>query len=124
MYKDKLSKLCGVLKDSNPEDMSIIADAVKSCAGYILAVVELEAFSQTAKLQLEPAEYRDEVMRLDKSRSNAHNSCMANLRIVNRLAQVSGMDDIFPGIDDMDRAEIADMYIKPVADEYFLKRKK
>lgn len=128
MYKEKIENLIDVIRKSGEataeEDVGYLEDAINACADYVDSVVQMESAITVARFRLEGEEFRETVERLDKTRRLNHNSAMCGLNMINRVAKVYGVKEIFEGVEDMDRIEIADNMIYVVVQEFFENRKK
>ena len=107
--KPKLTKLISAISMQNVDtslEVNALAELICSAVNYTQSVVELEAALLTSKYQIEGNEYRENIQRLDQDRTKAHNSLIANLRMVNRLAERYKIEQVYTGSDE--RIEIGD----------------
>ncbi|MCL2321619.1 MAG: DUF3232 domain-containing protein [Oscillospiraceae bacterium] len=81
-------------------------------------MAKMETSIQSARFRLDPDEYRETVERLDRNRKYAHDVCISNLKIINKLAQIANQDILFLNLEHMTRTEIAEKYILPIANEF------
>lgn len=79
-------------------------DMIGDCAGYVGAVVEMEACKSDPEKG--GAEYREKLSSLDKRRTIAHNSLISKIQTVNRICQNIGIEPVCA--DNLARAEYGD----------------
>ncbi len=108
---DAFVKLADKIKASSSvdaaDDLEALNDAVTSFRGYVDKVDAGEQQIKLAAVRFENEEFREMVSRYDRNRHNAHEDAIANVRLVNRLAQIYGVDPLFTG-DDQERLQVAD----------------
>lgn len=101
------SKVIYELLEKNKNDSDIIElieDCLLSFEDYHRAVYRLEIYKQIYTGRSSDIEvYREQVANLDKSRTVCHNSVIANVRILNRLAAQQGCAPVYEGIVSEDR---------------------
>ena len=118
MYREKINEFINSVSKSNDIDaLDLINDVIDSATEYIKRVNNLEAARMTAKITSEPAEYREIIQKLDRLRSSAHNSLIANVKALNRLCRAMGIILIYEG-DEEKRIEIAE-FARELTDEIF-----
>ena len=88
-------------------DLDALNDAMTSFREYVNKVDAGEQQIKLAAIRFEGDEYREMVSLYDRNRHNAHEDAIANVRLVNRLAQLYSVDPLFTG-DDHNRLQIAD----------------
>ena len=77
----------------------LIGDCIRSFEEYHKAVYELEVTRRLmASTFDDAAEYRNKIESLDRSRTTCHNSLIANVRILNRMAEKNGLPPIYDGV--------------------------
>jgi hypothetical protein len=122
--KLKIKKLIDAINASQEkfkaDDLLAVEDFINDCGRYIERVNAMEAALQVARLRMEPEDYRQLIMDLDRSRKLTHDALIASVRLVNRLCGVYGVEKIYTGPDE--RIPIAE-FAKEVTDEYFKERK-
>ena len=95
------------------DDLEALDDAMTSFREYVNKVDAGEQQIKLAAVRFEGEEYREMITQYDRNRHNQHESAIANVRLVNRLAQIYGVNPLFTG-DDQNRLEIADFCIDVV----------
>lgn len=107
---------------NDADALDLIQKAVVSMADYVREVcffeTRMSVLSDTKQYSGE--ELRSEKERIDQKRHDAHESAISGVKLLNRLAEMKGLDPIFCG-DITNRYEIADFCGKCVA-EIFEKR--
>lgn len=125
MKSDKINRLIKAIVSNNREsagdDMKLIEDFASSCGRYLKATIELEAARSTARYYLDGEEYRRHIEDLEKACSNAQNSLVAAVKIINRLCEINEVEMIYTGSED-DRITQAE-FVFETAQGYFNKRK-
>lgn len=120
--KNKVNALLEKIKD-DADKTSLVRDMIDSCANYVDTVVNMENAINVYRFRAEdPSELRVMIQRLDQTRRIVHNALISNVRIVDRLCKMEGVEPIFGGSDE-DRLAVAE-FAKRVVDEYFEDRKK
>mgnify|MGYP001383624584 FL=1 len=120
--KERINALLEKIKD-DPDLVSLVRDMVDSCANYVDTVVNMENAINVYRFRVEdPSELRVMIQRLDQTRRIVHNTVISNVRIVDRLCKINGVEPVFGGLDE-DRLAIAE-FAKKVVDEFFEDRKK
>jgi len=124
MLKERFDSLIEAIrqqgKGHSADDIKAVEDYIKDCGKYIEAVTNMEAAIAAARFYLEPEDYRQYIMQLDRSRKLAHDALIASTRLINRLCRLYGQDQIYTGEDS--RIAMAD-FAAQVVQEYFAKRK-
>jgi len=120
--KNKVNALLEKIKDY-ADKTSLVRDMVDSCANYVDTVVNMENAINVYRFRVEdPSELRVMIQRLDQTRRIVHNTVISNVRIVDRLCKINGVEPVFGGLDE-DRLAIAE-FAKKVVDEFFEERRK
>ena len=114
---DVLKKLM-LLHADNKQILNIIFDALWSFEEYHNCIVkmELSCLTYTTKV-LERADYQYMVKDLDEKRTMRHNSVLASVNMLNRLAANEGLDPVYDGIVSEERPyrrEVADAVLEYV----------
>ena len=103
--------LAGKIKsNSSPDaadDLEALDDAMTSFREYVNRVDAGEQQIMLAAVRFEGDEYREMVSRYDRNRHDQHEAAIANVRLVNRLAEMYGVSPLFTG-DDQERLQVAD----------------
>jgi len=102
------------------DELQIINDFINDCGNYIEKVTGMEAAIATERFRLDPADYRELIVRLDRNRKLAHEALIASVRVVTRLCLAYQVPKVYEGPDE--RIPIAE-FAKEVVDEYFAERK-
>ncbi|MBQ9007984.1 MAG: DUF3232 domain-containing protein [Clostridia bacterium] len=110
MNRDSLRKLIQQSKD-DPELLEAIQDALLSFEEYHRAIYSMEIRKQLLTDAADPREYREEVSKMDHNRTTNHNTVLANVKMLNRMVELSGLPPIYDGIVSEDRP-----YRRQVAD--------
>jgi hypothetical protein len=92
------------------------------CGEYVERVNTMTDLCNVGKFGMDGEEYRERMNSIDRSRSTVHNSLIANVKLVNRLCGLYGLEPLFLG-DPEDRIEVAEFAMAVVA-ENFTNRKK
>lgn len=122
--REKFTELTNKIKESNSEyalnDIKNVEEYIQECGNYIKRVNDMEAALTVARYRMEPEDYREYIVELDKKRKVAHDSLIASTRLLNKLCNLYGVEPIYSGSDS--RIEIADL-AKAVVDEMYDTRK-
>jgi hypothetical protein len=124
MLREKFTELTEQIKRSNStfarDDMKNVEDFINSCGEYLKRVNDMEAAITVARFRMDPQDYRHYIVELDRNRKIAHDSLIANVRLLNKLCSLYDTDPIYTGSES--RIEIAD-FAKSVVDEMYDTRK-
>ena len=114
---DAYLKLADKIKNSNSadsaDDLEALNDAMTSFREYVNRVDIGEQQILLAAIRFEGQEYREMLSRYDRNRHNQHETAIANVRLVNRLAEIYEVSHLFTG-DDQDRLAVADFCLDVV----------
>lgn len=110
---DRLSKLIGHYKN-DIEAIDFIKSALESFEDYHTAVMEEQLFPIIYGGVIVGSEYRERCAALDKARTIHHNSVIANVNLLNRMAQAAGLPAIYNGVVSEERP-----YRRQIADAVF-----
>ena len=102
------------------EDVQAVEDFISDCGNYVDKVTTMEAALSVARFRMEPDEYREFIIRLDRNRKYAHDALIASVRVMNRLCGVYDVAKIYEGPDE--RIPIGDFALE-VSTEFFKERK-
>lgn len=103
-----------------PSDLQAVEDLIADCGRYVESVTAMEAAQAVARFRLEPKDYQALIVQLDRNRKMAHDTVIADIRLVNRLCGVYSVPPVYEGEDSrIAHAEFA----AAVAGEYFKDRK-
>ncbi len=79
--------------------LSLIDDCLSSFEAYHNAVYKLETYKMLHNGNIKNGEiYRDTVMELDRNRTVCHNAVIANVSILNGLADMNNLPHVYEGI--------------------------
>ena len=112
MYKTNFITLVNSYNDDE-DALDLIETNMNNLNGYVSAVYAMEVQIQTLRFRLDG----EAVTNLDKRRRNAHEAAIAACSILNRLANLAGVDPLYSG-DLEDRNEVAEFCIA-IVDELF-----
>lgn len=116
MYKTNFITLVNSYNDDE-DALDLIETNMNNLNGYVSAVYAMEVQIQTLRFRLEGEDYREAVTNLDKRRRNAHEAAIAACSILNRLANLAGVEPLYSGNLE-DRNEVAEFCIA-IVDELF-----
>lgn len=124
MVKKKILSLIEKIKASQSQyakdDLKAVENFITDCGRYVDKVTAMEAALVSARFRMEPEDYRELIIELDRSRKYAHDALIASVRLINRLCGVYGAECVYDGPDE--RILIAELAIE-VAAEFFKERK-
>ena len=109
MYKTNFITLVNSYNDDE-DALDLIETNMNNLNGYVSAVYAMEVQIQTLRFRLEGEDYREAVTNLDKRRRNAHEAAIAACSILNRLANLAGVEPLYSGNLE-DRNEVAEFCI-------------
>ena len=95
------------------EDLEALNDAMTSFRDYVNRVDAGEQQIRLAAVRFEGEEYRELITQYDRRRHDQHEMAIANVRLVNRLAEIYGVTPLFSG-NDQERLEVADFCLDVV----------
>ena len=114
---DAYAQLADKIKASGSEDaaddLEALDDAMTSFREYVNKVDAGKQQIKLAAVRFEGEEYREMITRYDRNRHNQHEEAIANVRLVNRLAEIYGVSPLFTG-DDTERLQVADFCLDVV----------
>lgn len=119
---DLLRRINELIKVAGKEDLEIIQDSIDSFPAYINTIVKMETGIKIARFRCNSQEeFIEEVQRLDRNRHFSHNAAIVSVKILNRLCNSYGVEEIYQG-DIEDRQEVA-TFAKKIVDIYYKIRK-
>lgn len=121
MYYEKIQAVIEAWKDDN-DVMIMIKMALDACTQYVELVNNMETFIRTRQFHLDPDEFRESVMNLDRSRKFAHDNVISQITLLNKLATMKDLPKPYEGSMDV-RWEIGQV-AGDLAKEIFNQRKK
>ena len=95
------------------EDLEALNDAMTSFRDYVNRVDAGEQQIRLAAVRFEGEEDREMITQYDRRRHDQHEMAIANVRLVNRLAEIYGVTPLFTG-NDQERLEVADFCLDVV----------
>lgn len=127
MFIEKIEELkdriMGKEKDRN-KNLYTLQDAITICGMYVDSVINMGGMLQVGISRVEEDEAKEHLDFLARKRAANLKSCITSLNLVNGLCLSYGQEEIFPGIEAMDRTKVADVYVKGLVDEFFREREK
>lgn len=124
MIKARIIALIDAIKRSKESNKNLeleyVENFIKDCGAYIEKVNAMEAALTSARFRLEPDDYRELIVQLDRSRKYAHDALIASVRLINRLCGVYDVPQVYKGPDE--RILIADFALE-VTTEFYKERK-
>lgn len=124
LTKDTIAKLAELYADDT-EMLETLGDILKSFENYHAAIYEMETKMLIMnKNAYDTKDYQTMIENLDSSRTNSHNAVIANVSMLNRLAELSGQPPVYEGIVSKERPyrrEIANAVLE-LAQEIILAR--
>jgi hypothetical protein len=122
MYREKIKEFTRTISESKDREcLELMEDLISSASNYVRRVNVLEIGLMVGKYNKEGAEYREYIEKLDRQRSNAHNSLITNVKIINRICRNNNLPLIYNGNEE-ERVEVAE-FAQNVVDELFSTRK-
>ena len=123
LNKDTIDKLIAIYKEDK-KMLSIIERSLMSFEEYHQSIYKMELWMKVYSNSSSGDEYKDNVSRLDKSRTTQHNAVLGNVNLLNRLAEKNGLPLVYDGIVSHDRPyrrEVADAVLN-YAEEIIINR--
>lgn len=118
MNRKALEDLIQVCK-SDSELLEIIEDALRSFEEYHTAIYSMEIRKRMLSGTVEVQQVQEEVGNMDQQRTSRHDAVIANISVLNRLAEQSGLPPVYDGVISRDqpyRRQIADAVLNYVRD--------
>lgn len=112
-YIKLAEKVKGSSEPDAGEDLEALNDAMTSFRDYVNRVDAGEQQIRLAAVRFEGEEYREMITQYDRRRHDQHEMAIANVRLVNRLAEIYGVTPLFTG-NDQERLEVADFCLDVV----------
>ncbi len=105
----------------NSDDAEILEDAISSFRTYVDAVVQGETQLLMHEYGADGTQYREMVSQYDQNRHGCHEAAIINVKLLNRLAAMYGLEPVFTG-DDTQRHQVADFCLEAV--QYFFRNRR
>ena len=96
LNRESIEKLLLLYRD-DPVTMKFLGDIFDSFEEYHQAVFR-EQFGRLLYAAEDADAYRDRIVSLDRARTVHHNSVIANVGILNRLAEKNGLPPVYDGV--------------------------
>ena len=78
--------------------LDIIERSISTFEEYHNTIFKMELWMKIYSKSITGEEYKDNVSKLDKMRTVNHNSVIANVNLLNRLAEKNGLQPVYDGI--------------------------
>ena len=88
------------LIENNKNDADLleaIQDALKSFEDYHIAIYSMETRRKLLIGTVEATSFQAEMMNMDQKRTNCHNAVLANISMLNRMAEMNGLPPVYDG---------------------------
>lgn len=85
--------------------LKLVSEQLDTLSDYVKIVVNMQ-YKNAILLESKPNGYQDDVINLDRNRTNAHNAAINACNIINRIAEKNELEQIF-NIDTSDRKQVA-----------------
>lgn len=104
--KEKIEGLVNAYKEDK-EVLDVIYDTMNCFTDYVKIVNEMENTITILRHRYEPADYRERIELIDRNRRIIHNSVIAGVKMLNRMATAKNLPLFFEG-DITDRIAVGD----------------
>lgn len=122
MFREKINEFIKVISETeDSECLDMMEELIGSASDYMRRANVLEVGVMVGKYSKEGDEYREYIEKLDKQRSNAHNSLISNVKVINRLCKNHNLPLIYEGNEE-ERVKVAE-FAQKVVDELFSTRR-
>lgn len=86
-------------KCRNDSELSeALEDALRSFEDYHAAIYSMETKKKILSGTVDPKVYRDEITLMDQKRTACHNAVLANVNMLNRMAEMNGLSPVYDGV--------------------------
>lgn len=102
LNKDVIAELISIYKDDE-KILGTIERSILSFEEYHNVIFKMELWMKVYAGSVSGDEYKDNVARLDKTRTTYHNSVLGNVNLLNRLAERNNLPPVYDGIVSRDR---------------------
>ena len=103
------------------DDAEILQDAISSFRAYVDAVFQGEIQLLLHGHGTDGLQYREMVSQYDQNRHGCHETAIINVKLLNRMAAMYGLEPVFTG-DDAQRHQVADFCLETV--QYFFRNRR
>jgi len=111
--KSTFLSLVNAYANSEPA-LSVIQRSMNALGEYVNSVYTMELKMPILRFRLEPEEFRNAIMELDRARHNAHEAAIDACRILNRICTQVGLENLYTGSLE-ERLEVADFCMSVVS---------
>ena len=94
---ETIEKLTEVYRDDD-QILKIIERSIASFEEYHSVIFKMELWMKIYARSVSSEEYKDNVSKLDKTRTMSHNSVLGNVNLLNRLAEKNQLPPVYDGI--------------------------
>ena len=118
IFKETIEKLLEIYRDDD-KILKIIERSITSFEECHSEIFKMELWMKVYARSVTSDEYRDNVSKLDKSRTMSHNSVLGNVNLLNRLAEKNKLPPVYDGIVSHERPyrrEVANAVLEYVED--------
>ena len=95
--KQTIDNLIEIYKDAE-KVLGIIERSITTFEEYHSEIFKMELWMKIYSSSVDDGTYKDNVSRLDKLRTVTHNSVLANVNLLNRLAEKNNLPPVYDGI--------------------------
>ena len=95
--KETIEKLTELYRDDD-RILKIIERSIASFEEYHSVIFKMELWMKVYARLVSSEEYKDNVSKLDKTRTMSHNSVLGNVNLLNRLAEKNQLPPVYDGI--------------------------
>ena len=111
--KETFLALVNAYANSTPA-LQVIQRSMNALGEYVNSVYSMEYKMEILRFRLEPEDFRDAVMEMDRARRNAHEAAIDACRILNRICEQAGIENFYTG-NLAERLEVADFCLEVVS---------
>ncbi len=97
LCENTINKLIEIYKGDD-KFLKIIERSILTFEDYHNAIYKMELWMKIYSNSITGQEYKDNVSKLDKMRTVNHNSVLANVNLLNRLAEKNSLPPVYDGI--------------------------
>ena len=118
MNRNALEALIRSCKNDS-ELLEILQDALLSFEEYHQAIYSMEIKKHLLSGTMDALQYQEDVRNMDQLRTNRHNAVIANVSMLNRMAEQAGLPPVYDGVISREqpyRRQIADAVLGYVQD--------
>ena len=97
MNRRSLEELIRVSKN-DPELLEAIQDALLSFEAYHTAIYTMETKRRILASTVDTKQYQEEIGNMDHIRTTCHNTVLANVSMLNRMAEQANLPPVYDGV--------------------------